>query len=204
MPTINELQAQIFDLYHARRYAEMADQLTRDKTVLPIEAMSIYFNWQMCAAALQGHVDQALKYFQEAIDAGYWYGRYALYEDTDLATLQANPEYQRLAAIAEARAAQAQAEAKPVLKVFPPIDAPRPYPWLMLLHGNSSNLLPATLDLFRVNLQPATEHGYLLALPQSAQIRAKDSYVWDDIDWSVSEIQRHIANSPGRLPDRSN
>jgi len=193
MLTINELQKQVFDLYNAQRFSEMSDLLTREKASFPVEAQYSYFNWQMCAAALQGKIDQALIYFQEAIDAGCWYGRHALHEDPDLAAMQGNPEFERLTVISEARAAEEQANATPVLKVFPPTDAQPPYPWLMMLHGNASNLLPENLNMFLANLQPAADHGYLLALPQSSQMRGKARYIWDDIDWATGEIQKHLA-----------
>ena len=198
MLTMNELQKQAFEYYHAQQYAEMSNLLTREMDVFPVEALSIYYNWQMCAAALQGKVHQALTYFQMAVDAGCWYGRHALVDDPDLAALHGNPEFERLAQISQDRLSEAQANASPVLKVFPPqnaesdLDAGIGYPWLMLLHGNSSNLLPHNLDLLLTNLQPASDRGWLIALPQSSQLLNKDSYVWNDLDWSINEIQGHL------------
>jgi len=40
--------------------------------------------------------------------------------------------------------------------------------------------------------QPAVAHGWLLALPQSAQIGAPGLYVWDERDWAISELQQHL------------
>jgi hypothetical protein len=128
MPTIDELQKQVFELYHAKQFATMSDLLTREIDVFPVDDRATYYNWQMCASALKGQTEQALTFFREAIGAGYWYGENGLHEDPDLAALQGNPEFERLAAIALERAAKAQANAVPVLKVFPPKTGQGPYP----------------------------------------------------------------------------
>jgi dienelactone hydrolase len=70
----------------------------------------------------------------------------------------------------------------------------------MMLHGNGGNLQPPNLDILLNALQPASDQGWLIALPQSSQLHGKDRCVWDDIDWSVREVQHHLESLQKEYP----
>ena len=112
----------------------------------------------------------------------------SLREDSDLAALQGMPEFKRLIAIAGQRRDAALAQAKPALKMLLPANGPAPYPLLLALHGNNSNIADSERYW-----RAAAEQGWLVALPQSSQVMSAEHYGWNDRDWAVREITQHVA-----------
>ncbi|MHB8629818.1 MAG: alpha/beta hydrolase [Aggregatilineales bacterium] len=195
--SMREIQEQAFAFYQDGKYAEMSDFLTRVADVFSADARFTYYNWQMCATALQGQTERAMQFFREALDAGFWYSEKSLREDADLKSLQGSSEFDRLVKISKERNQEAQAQAIPKLLVLAPENTPTPYPWVITLHGNMSNLdAPTSVDPWR----PAVKAGWLLAAAQSSQLRGQDRYVWDDRDWAVREILQHVETLRTQYP----
>ena len=105
--------------------------------------------------------------------------------DTDLASLQDLPEFNRLVEISEENHRAAQAASKPKLLTLPlPRDATPPLPLLLALHGNAANA-----QLSVEYWESAVDQGWLTALPQSSQITMTDRYVWNDLELGAEEIK---------------
>jgi predicted esterase len=71
---------------------------------------------------------------------------------------------------------------------------------LLAFHGNNRNA-EGSVGFWR----SAVSKGWLLALPQSSQVRGPDGYIWNDQDRAVREIQEHVAMLCGQYaidPDR--
>jgi len=189
-----DLTQQVFE-YHGKPETQQAayDLMTKAVPNFPEQANLLY-NWRYCAAALLGMPDLALGIMQEALDAGFWWGEDYLRSDTDLASLQDLPEFNRLVAISEARHREAEAAASPLVLTLPlPVTATEPLPLLLALHGNSSNAQAAVKYW-----ESAVDRGWLSALLQSSQVIGPDAYVWNDLDLGASEIKTHYQDLSGK------
>ena len=138
--SFDEMQQQVFKYFENPETLPRAyDLLTEVHPRYP-ERASLLYNWRYCAAALMDKPDLAIEIIQEALDAGYWWGENYLRSDSDLASLQTLPEFNRLVEISEARRQEAQAQAKPfALTLTLPANTAQPLPLLLALHGNSLN-----------------------------------------------------------------
>jgi predicted esterase len=198
--TMKEFEQEYFRLYSEGAHAQAYEVVTHAAGRFPEWAQGTYYNWRICAASLMGESALALQLLAEALAAGHWYDEAGLREDADLASLQGLPEFERLVELSLRRREQALAQAKPALQIFEPEGRSQPYPLLLALHGNRSNLEESARYWRR-----ATTHGWLVALPQSSQVMGKDAYGWNDRDWAVQEIEQHLAALHDRYaidPDR--
>jgi predicted esterase len=185
--TWDAMQREFWRLNRDGDFAEALDLVTRHERLFP--QREPFYNWKMCMAARLGDAPLAIQTLQQAIDDGLWFNRAALRDDEDVAALQGQPEFERLAAICEERYAAAAAKARPVLlKLAPHDDASPPFPLLVALHGNNSNSR-ASAEHWRT----AAEHGWLLALPQSAQLVGVDAYVWNDRERGMAQVSTQVA-----------
>ena len=99
--------------------------------------------------------------------------------------LQGLPEFEAMAQVCEERRALAMANAAPVLKTLRPENGSAPYPLLVALHGNQSNV-----ESFAKHWSAAIPHGWFVGLPQSSQSYGKDTFTWNDWEWSVVQVQK--------------
>jgi dienelactone hydrolase len=194
-PTVGTIEQEFFKLCSAGAYAEAYQLATRAAARFPASAQATVYNWRFCTASLMGELDLALRLLEEALDAGYWYGEADLREDQDLAALRSRPEFERLIARAGRRRDEVLAQAQPLLKVIVPARGTAPYPLLLALHGNSSNLAESERYW-----RSAAERGWLVALPQSSQAMGAHTYGWNDHDWAVCEIKQHAAAIAASYP----
>jgi predicted esterase len=194
--SFDKLQQQVFPYFEKPETLQRAyDLLTEAVPHFPEQANLLY-NWRYCAAALLGKTDLALQLFQEALDAGYWWGEDYLRSDTDLASLQDLPEFNRLVEISETRRQAAQAASKPLLLTLPlPKDATPPLPMLLALHGNATNA-PASVEYW----ESAVHQGWLTALPQSSQVSGPEAFVWNDLELGADEIKTHYQGLSEKHP----
>ena len=183
---ITEIEQQYHQLVSDGAYAQALELVTRTAHLFPDYSQKIVYAWRMIMACRLHKRELALELLQEAIAAGHWYT--GLAEDDDFSILQGNPEFERLLGICVERRAQAMAEAVPVMKVIRPEGYTAPYPLLFALHGNQSNLAE-----FAGHWMAATEHGWLVGLPQSSQPFGPGTFSWNDWDWSLQEVQAHFA-----------
>jgi len=192
--SFDELQRQVFEYFEKPETLQQAyDLLTEDFPRFP-ERVDLLYNWRYCAAALLGKTDLALEIMRESLDAGFWWGETYLRSDTDLASLQELPEFNRLVAICETRRQEAQADANPLALTLPlPAAATEHLPLLLALHGNSANA-QVSVEYW----QSAVDQGWLTALLQSSQIVGPDRYVWNDLEWGAREIKTHYQELSGK------
>ena len=186
-PAMKQFEQEFYRLYGEGAYAAAYDLATREMGRFPAWAQSSYYNWRMCAACLMGQPDLALRLLDEALAAGHWYDEAGLREDGDLAALQGHPEFERLVAVSLRRREQALVSARPEMNVYQPSGEP-PYPLLLALHGNHSNLAESA-----GHWQAATEQGWLVAAPQSSQVMGAGTFGWNDREWAVREVGDHFA-----------
>jgi dienelactone hydrolase len=187
--TFSELSKQTYQLYKEEKYAQAFDLVTREFPRFPEQAHRLYF-WQACLVSLLNQTERALDLLKEAVEAGYWYNQQQLREDADLEPLQGLPRFEGLVEICLERQAAAQAQAVPRLITLEPTgtspaDGP-PWPWLLTLHGNSSQA-----EVAAEYWDAATSLGWLVALPGSSQVMGPDAYGWNDWEWARDEIQNH-------------
>jgi len=194
-PTLATIEQAFYTLCSAGEYAAAYQLATREAGRFPTWAQSNIYNWRFCTACLMGDPALALRLIAEALEAGYWYGEADLREDPDLATLQGMPEFERLITLAGQRRDAALAQAKPELKILVPANGAAPYPLLLALHGNNSNIADSERYW-----RSAAEHGWLVALPQSSQPMGTQTYGWNDGAWAVREITQHVATLREQYP----
>ncbi|MEO7910346.1 MAG: PHB depolymerase family esterase [Roseiflexaceae bacterium] len=194
-PTIGMIEQEFYTLCSTGEYAAAYQLATRTADRFPAWAQSTIYNWRFCTACLMGDPALALRLIAEALDTGYWYGEADLRDDSDLAALHSIPEFERLVVLASQRRNEAVAQAKPDLKMLLPANDATPYPLLLALHGNNSNIADSERYW-----RSAVEHGWLVALPQSSQIMSANHYGWNDRGWAVREITQHAATVREQYP----
>jgi predicted esterase len=189
-----QFQAEFFRLYSEKDYAGalalMDAHFERFK-----EQQTIMTNWRVCAAALNGDSDLALRYLQSALDGGFWFAPAALHGDPDLASLQGNPEYERMAGVCVERQEQALKMANPKLEVYSPQAKSASYPLILAMHPWG-----ATAEAYARHYQFLTEKGWLVASAQSSQIAGNGLYVWDDADRGAAEVIAHFDDLKKQYP----
>ena len=150
--TTGLIEEEFHMLCGAGEYAAAYQLATREAGRFPAWAQATIYNWRFCTAALMGDPALALRLIEEALDAGYWYGEAYLREDCDLAALRGMPEFERLIALAGRRRDEAFAQARPELNILMPMGGTTPYPLLLALHGNNSNITDfrRTWDAFTI------------------------------------------------------
>lgn len=142
--------------------------------------------WQICLTARVNNLPRALQLLQAALAGGDWFAPELLRGDADLAALQGQPEFERCVAECEVRLRATTAA--PRLFTYAPDPAAGPLPLLFALHGNFGS---AAQTLGR--WQPAVAAGWLLALPQSAQVLGPERYGWRDYALAQTELLAHRA-----------
>ena len=186
--SFRRFRSEVIKKYQSKDYAAALNLIDLEAGSFPEEQAQIAF-WQVFLLALSEKTGMALATLRQAIDAGYWYSPQSLQEDTDLASLQDNPEFKRLAVICAERFHEASQKTSPEwLLAFPANDAPKPYPLLVTLHGRSTNAAK-TLPFW----QSVCARGWTVAALQSSQVIGMNSYCWDDQERAIREVKASLA-----------
>jgi predicted esterase len=190
-----QFRSEVHRLYQAVDYSAALDRLNRSAQAYPDQAPLINYI-RICLLALSAPATAALSALQHALDQGYWYLPATLQADPDLASLQGNPEFERLAAVCAERYAQAAKTARPEWIVLtPPPDTPAPYPVLLAFHGRNADAASS-----RPYWESLAERGWLVALLQSSQVGGVGSFVWDDRQRSIEEARQHFDELSSSYP----
>ena len=184
--TIAEIEQEYDRLAAAGAYAEALELVTREAHRFPDYAQPVVYYWRMLMTYRLNHGALVLQLLAEAVEAGHWYNPLEL--RSDFPTLRERPEFERLVERCVERRAAAIANAIPLLKTLQPEGAPTPYPWLLALHGNQSNV-----ESFAGHWATAVSHGWFVGLPQSSQPFGPGNFAWNDWDWATLEIQQHYS-----------
>jgi predicted esterase len=183
-----QFQDEVLQLYSTGDFQATLKLIEEQGKNYPEKAATVDL-FHMCLLNVCGNSERALQVFQAAIDKGFWYQTPPLRGDPDLASLQGNPQFQRLVDICAERHAQAQRDAKPELLVLPPAqNASQPYPLLLALHWYGGNAHD-----FAEYWKSLTEQGWLVAAAQSSQVSGFNAYCWDDPLKAITEIKAHYA-----------
>lgn len=175
----------LFQFYQEGRFTDalaVAEKLAVD---FPTYGAKTYF-WQVCLLCMAGQREQALRVFDEALSDGLWWSEGQLRSDSDLTSLQGDPEFEQLVVLSKERHLQAQSASSPNLFVHEP-DGKGPLPLLVVLHARGSS---PELDVHF--WKSAVKHGWILAMPQSSQLASPLAYLWDDREKAQSEIVEHV------------
>jgi dienelactone hydrolase len=183
--TPDQLFEQAYDLYKREEYAKALDLIAREAGRFPEIDARVQF-WRVCLIARMGETQQACDILKTAVDAGHWYSKRQLRDDSDLEPLHELPEYERLVEICLERFAAAQEEAEPQLMVVEPQAGSGPWPLLIALHGNNSSAQDSS-----EHWRSVTSAGWLLALPQSSLLGGPGTFVWDDWNLAEQEVTAH-------------
>ena len=176
-----EVEQQFHHLVQSGSYAEALDLITQEAHVFFEHAQKEVYYWRMTMACRLNEKDLALNLLKQAVQAGYWYA--GLEIDPDFQLLCGEAEFDHLAKLGMEHRAQAMANAVPVIKTLQPNPKFSPYPLLLALHGSNANV-----EIQVKHWNSAVEHGWLVALPQSSQIYAPDTYTWNDWEWAQQEV----------------
>jgi predicted esterase len=190
---------EVFDrayaLYQQGAYRESYDLLTAALPDYPAHAQRLY-EWRFDVAARMGEPDLCEQVLEDALDAGCFYGEFALRKDEDLREMQGRPRFEALVARNFAMMAEAQKHAAPRLELFNRgVEEKSTLPLLLALHGNNSNNLR-----FRENWQSLRGSNWLVALAQSSQLSGKGLYSWNDLAVAEREVKEHYRQLIGAFP----
>ena len=175
---------QFFQFYYEAKYSDALAAAEDVASEYPEKDAHTAF-WLLCLQNMTGNSDAALQTFRDALARGVWWAESQLREDTDLATLQGNQEFERLVSLSEQMHAQAEINAKPEISVCQP-DGKGPFPLLIVLGPRGGY---PELDLR--DWSPVIKLGWMLALPLSTQMASPLSHIWDDREKALHEIVGH-------------
>lgn len=178
--------SQTFDLYMKGEYSAAYDLLTGVCDRYPAWQGRAY-EIRVDLAALMGNLDLAETILEQALDLGYFYNEFVLRRDEDLKELQGRPRYERLVERSFKALAEAQLNACPELKILEPQNkSSETLPLLIGLHGNNSHV-----QGFSDYWSSLTNQGWLVALPQSAELSGKGLFVWNDFERVEKDLPAH-------------
>ncbi len=184
-----ELQSQIQACYQTGDYAAALYIATQNQDRFP-EKTALITYWRICMLALLGEQNESIHLLADKLAQGIWYSDVLLQKSPSLESLQASPEFKALIERNRQVREEDQHNIYPLI-TFRPQDACQggdpPCPLFVGLHANASTA-QASIDYWK----PAGGTGWLVAVPQSSQALYKDAYVWDDLEITREEIQRHL------------
>jgi dienelactone hydrolase len=186
--TYDEMAAEALEYFGNQDYGAALDLLTREGVQYPEMAHMIYY-LRSCSAARAGRTELAIGLIEEALGKGIFYGERAIRETPSWQPLQGSPEFERVAAMSKARAAEAHTGA--LLITAEPeggCSEERPCPTMVALHGNANDGASAI-----AGWRPIVSRGWLLAAIQSSQLMATKAYMWDDQQTALRDINEQYA-----------
>lgn len=181
----------LFQYYQQGKYADALEVAEKLAIEYPEREGNTSY-WRICLYAVTGQKEHALQAFDEALNRGVWWAEEQLRSDSDLDSLQGDPEFERLVARSEEKHVHATAE--PELFLYQP-EGTGPFPLLIILHGRYSS---AERDV--PFWKSALKHGWMLAMPQSSQPSSSLSFVWDDREKAMDEVAGHFDSLVEKYP----
>lgn len=182
--SFDQLSRVTFEMYGTGDYQGALELLEHELENFPGFFYQTY-NWRICMNARLDNTSEALRLFTEAIELGLWYSPDMMRNDTDLESLQGNPEFERLLNICVQCQQEAERNTVPERKILQS-NSSGTIPLLISLHGNNGNA-EQTADFWK----PVVSSGWNVLLPQSSQVSGPKRYVWTDQEKSVKEVLNH-------------
>ena len=195
LDTFDEMREEIFRLYREAAYDAALTLLENAAPKFPDYEIRIDY-WRMCFHALKGETSHALAIFRALLDRGDWIGEALLHHDSDLASLQGNPDFERLVQLSEQKRMQEQRQVSPKRHVLAP-EGISPAPLLLVLHGNDDDA-ERQIRQWRF----VVDAGWLLLVPQSSYLGAdRTRFGWhDDDQQAMDEIFSHVEQVKQQVP----
>jgi hypothetical protein len=181
----------LFQAYQEGKYADAIAVAERLAVEYP-EREANTFYWRICLYAVTGQKERALQAFEDALKRGVWWAEERLRSDSDLNSLQGDPEFERLVTLSEEKHLHITAE--PELFVYRP-HGTGPFPLLIVLHARNSS---AERDL--PFWKSVVKQRWILAMPQSSQPSSPLSFVWDEREKAMNEIANHFNSLTKKYP----
>ncbi len=142
---------------------------------LPEKASRIR-HWTALLYTKTGQYDSAVRILEDGLNEGLWWSNQAFSDFPEFDVLREREDFRRIVRRGEEAKSAVLAGPKPEMMVLPPA---RPEssvsPLLIAFHGRGAN----PTYIFPV-LQPALAENIVLALPQSSQPLAANSFCWDE------------------------
>ncbi|NTV35370.1 MAG: hypothetical protein HGA53_00295 [Anaerolineaceae bacterium] len=178
----------ILSFYEKGQYQAGLDAISKHFGHYPEQEVNISY-WRLCLLSKLGKTREAVTFLQECITKGYWWSAENLKADDDLASLQTDPDFQKMLEICQTKQEEAQRIAQPKrFTLFPEHLSPNDTaPLLLCLHGRSSNATS-----FIEYWQQATQAGWIVAMLGSSQVIGYDTFCWDNKDLAEMEIRSHL------------
>ena len=195
-PDDPEVFSRAYDLYRKGDFQQAYDLLTEAAANYPENAQRLY-QWRFDIAARMGKFELAEDLLEEALDAGCFYGAFALRKDEDLREMQGRQRFEALVKRNFKLLGQAQESSRVELAIINPgqVQPDGTLPLLIALHGNNSNV-----DRFKGYWNSLIESEWQVALPQSSQVSGKGTYVWNDMAIAKTELREHYKTITGDHP----
>ncbi|HXQ34715.1 MAG TPA: hypothetical protein VN843_11950, partial [Anaerolineales bacterium] len=168
----------LFQFYHEGKYVDALAVAEKLAVEYPQRDSNTSY-WRICLYSVTGQKERALKAFDEALKRGVWWAEERLRSDSDLDSLQGDPEFEGLVSLSEEKHKYATADSE--LYVYQP-DGKGPFPLLIVLHARNSS---AERD--GPFWESVVNRGWILAVAQSSQPSSPLSFVWDDREKAMNE-----------------
>jgi predicted esterase len=186
----------LMEKYQGKKYEE-AFQISKEITGENPKQRALLYNFQYCVQNLLGNSDKALDLLQQAYDEGLCYNPLQVGQDQDLKSIWKHPRFLELMSKFGKRFVEIKQKTSAQLILLTPTDhdPEKKNPLLITLHGNQQNA-----EEGREQWKFLSERGWIVAIPQSSQFTMTDSYVWDDINIGIPEIQHHFETIKSKYP----
>ncbi|TAK14913.1 MAG: hypothetical protein EPO32_00150 [Anaerolineae bacterium] len=185
-PEFLDFRNRVFDYHHRGEFRAALEAVTTSQSRFLDELNTLIF-WQACFHALLGEKQPALETLNRGLASGEWWHPAMLRNDSDLASLQEVPEFLAILNVCQRRHEGAQESGSPeLLEILPQTGHP-PYPCLLALHGMGSR---AAFEA--ANWGPASQLGWLVAVPQSSRLLSPRRYHWPDVALAHIELSHHL------------
>jgi predicted esterase len=180
--TFRELTDKVVSLYTERKFADALQLLRQYAERFPEQAARTTF-WKMCLLSLSGDSEEVISVFQKGLDRGLWWAGNQ-FADSDLDTVRAMPEFQRLVAVSQEKYQAARTHIKRDQAILlPETPASGMYPLVIALHGRNGNK-----DSHSESWEVARQRGWLVVSPQSTQPLFDGAYCWDDAALGLADV----------------
>ncbi|MBA3533136.1 MAG: dienelactone hydrolase family protein [Ardenticatenales bacterium] len=189
--TFDDLWNQAMEHFQAAHYEDAYQVLTTEGARFPAQSHLVYY-LHACAMARVGKTEQTVQLLDEAYQAGIWYTEQVMRQTPSFQSIQGHPAFEEIVPRFKAHQAEMERNIQPLLFIEEPeggCTPERACPLLLALHGNGQNG-----DLALNDWRPIVAEGWLLAAAQSSQITAPNSFVWDEHECSIREVQAHYAD----------
>jgi len=183
--TFAQLAQQMAEYFQNKQYAEALDLILAEGGNFPADRMEADY-WKMVSAARVDNRKLLYEVARKSLADGLWYGEFLWRQSPSYASLQGDPEFEKI--VAESIEAQKRdMPTEPVVITKLPENHSDKSPLLIALHGNISSA-----EKTRPFWEPAVLDGWVTVIPQSNQAMQKDAFAWDGLATSFAYVKERF------------